>query len=248
MNITVDRESAVPYYHQVKEAVRALIIDGKLKPGDMLPSEFSLSDQLGISRLVVHRAFRELVTEGLLIRKRAKGTFVSPPIKRGYTVVGPLLSMTESMAKDGLRPQNQILVQEVIPARGTVKVELRLSEGAGVVHLYNLRLVGGLPLAIEDMYFPAERFPALADMDLNNRSVYVTLEKLYDSHPQEALDLVSAGSATRDEARLLGINKGAPVMRVQRTSTDRQGLPVEFSKVVFHAERYQFVARVQRTP
>jgi GntR family transcriptional regulator len=85
-------------------------------------------------------------------------------------------------------------------------------------------------------------------MDLNNRSVYVTLEKLYDSHPQEALDLVSAGSATRDEARLLGINKGAPVMRVQRTSTDRQGLPVEFSKVVFHAERYQFVARVQRTP
>jgi DNA-binding GntR family transcriptional regulator len=34
---------------------------------------------------------------------------------------------------------------------------------------------------------------------------------------------------------------------VQRTSTDRRGLPVEFSKVVFHAERYQFVARVQRT-
>jgi DNA-binding GntR family transcriptional regulator len=35
---------------------------------------------------------------------------------------------------------------------------------------------------------------------------------------------------------------------MKRTSSDRQGLPVEYSKIVFHAERYQFVARVQRTP
>jgi GntR family transcriptional regulator len=247
VKIIVDKDSAVPYYHQVKEAVRALIARGELKPGDMLPSEFSLSDQLGISRLVVHRAFRELVTEGLLIRKRAKGTFVSPPAKRSYTVMGPLFSMTENLAKEGSRLQNQILAQEVIPAAQAVRTELQLSEGARVVHLYNLRFVDGLPLAIEDMFFPAERFPALADMNLDNHSVYATLEKLYDAHPQEALDVVAAGSATREEARLLGINKGAPVMRVQRTSTDRQSLPVEFSKVVFHAERYQFVARVQRT-
>jgi GntR family transcriptional regulator len=77
--------------------------------------------------------------------------------------------------------------------------------------------------------------------------VYVTLEKLYKAHPQEALDLVTAGSATGQEASLLGINKGAPVMRLKRISTDRQGLTVEYSKVVFHADRYQFVARLQRT-
>jgi GntR family transcriptional regulator len=247
MNIRVDKTSAVPYYHQIKEAVRSLISRGSLKPGDMLPSEFRLSEQLGVSRLVVHRALHELVTEGLLTRRRAKGTFVSPPVRRSYTVVGPLFSMTESLVQDGLSPQNQILVQEVIPAAGAVLSELALSEGARVVHLYSLRLVDGLPLAIEDMYYPAERFPALADLELNNRSVYATLDKLYDAHPQEATDVVGAGSATLDEAKLLGINKGAPVMRVQRTSTDRQSLPVEFSKVVFHAERYRFVARMQRT-
>jgi GntR family transcriptional regulator len=247
MKIRVDKTSAVPYYHQIKEAVRSLISSGSLKPGDMLPTEFSLSEQLGVSRLVVHRALRELVTDGLLIRQRSKGTFVAPPVTRGYSVIGPLFSMTESLAKDGLHPQNQILVQEVIPAVGAIRSGLALSEGARVLHLYSLRLVDGLPFAIEDMYLPAERFPALADLDLNNRSVYATLEKLYDAHPQEAKDVVAVGSATHDEARLLGINKGAPVMRVQRTSTDRRGLPVEFSKVVFHAERYQFVARVQRT-
>ena len=246
MNFTVDKASAVPYYHQVKEAVKALISRGRLKPGDMLPSEFSLSEQLGISRLVVHRAYRELVTEGLLIRKRPKGTFVSPPIHRGYRVVGPLFSMTENLAQDGMKPTNRILRQEVLSAEEEARSELHLPARARVVHLSNLRLVDGLPFAIEDMYFPAERFPALAEMDMNNQSVYAILESHYDAHPQEAQDVVTAGPATREEARLLGITKGAPVMRLKRTSTDRQGRMVEYSKVVLHAERYQFVASVRR--
>ncbi len=248
MNVSIDKNSAIPYYVQVKEGVKALIREGKLKQGDMLTTEFALSDQLGISRLVVHRAYRELVTEGLLIRKRAKGTFVAPPSHRSYTVVGPLFSVTENLARDGLKPSNKILAQEVIPADAEVSRELKLPEKADVVHLCNLRLADQLPFAIEDMYFPADRFPKLAEMDLNNRSIYTALEKLYNAHPQEALDIVTAGSATREEARLLGINKGAPVMRLRRTSVDRNGRAVEHSKVVFHAERYQFVARVQREP
>jgi GntR family transcriptional regulator len=247
LNIIFNKQSAVPYYHQIKEAVKALITKGELKPGDMLPSELGLSEQLGISRLVVHRAYRELVTEGLLIRKRAKGTFVAPPIKRSYMVTGPLFSMTENLSADALEPSNKILLQELIPASEEIRNELKLPEGAQVIHLRNLRLAKQLPFAIEEMYLPCDRFPALANLNLDNCSVYVTLEELYDAHPQEALDLITAGSATSQEAGLLGINKGAPVMRVKRISTDRLGLLVEYSKVVFHADRYQFVARMQRT-
>jgi GntR family transcriptional regulator len=247
LNIIFSRQSVVPYYHQIKESVKALITSGELKPGDMLASEFSLSEQLGISRLVVHRAYRELVTEGLLIRKRAKGTFVAPHIKARFTVTGPLFSMTENLSADALEPSNKILLQEVIPVSEEIRNELKLAEGAQVIHLRNLRLAKQLPFAIEEMYLPYDRFPTLANFDLNNRSVYVTLDKLYDAHPQEALDLITASLATSQEAGLLGINKGAPVMRVKRKSTDRLGLLVEYSKVVFHADRYQFVARMQRT-
>jgi GntR family transcriptional regulator len=247
VNINFNKQSVVPYYHQIKEAVKALIASAELKPGDMLPSEFGLSEQLGISRLVVHRAYRELVSEGLLIRKRAIGTFVAPPIKRSYTVTGPLFSMTENLSADALEPSNTILLQEVIPASQEIMQELKLPESARVIHLRNLRLAKQLPFAIEEMYFSCDRFPALADLDLNDCSVYVALEEIYDAHPQEALDLITAGSATSQEAGLLGINKGAPVMRLKRISTDRLGLPVEFSRVVFHADRYQFVARLQRT-
>jgi GntR family transcriptional regulator len=246
LNIRVDKGSAVPYYHQVKEAVKALIAKGELKPGDMLPSEFSLSEKLGISRLVVHRAYRELVSEGVLIRKRAKGTFVSLPPQRSFTVVGPLFSMTENLTKDGLEPSSKILLQEVIPASEEVMNELGLSEGTRITHLRALRSAKGLPFAIEEMHFPYERFPALAERNLDNRSVYAMLESMYDAHPQEALDLITAGSATHEEATLLGLHKGAPVMRVKRISTDRNGIPMEYTTVVFHAERYQFVARMQR--
>jgi GntR family transcriptional regulator len=151
------------------------------------------------------------------------------------------------LAQDGTKPTNRILTQEVIPAGEEQRRELRLPLRARVVHLCNLRLVNGLPFAIEDMYFSADRFPALAEMDMNNRSVYTALEQKYDAHPQEAQDVVTAGPATREEARLLGITKGAPVMRLRRTSTDLRGRLVEYSKVVLHAERYQFVARVQRS-
>jgi len=247
MNIVFNKQSAVPYYHQIKEAVKALVTSSELKPGDMLPSEFGLSEQLGISRLVVHRAYRELVTEGLLIRKRAKGTFVAPPIQRSYTVSGPLFSMTENLSADALEPSNKILLQEVIPPSDEIRTELKLAADVQVIHLRNLRLAKQLPFAIEDMYLSYDRFPALATLELNNSSVYAILEKLYGALPQEALDLVTAGSATSQEARLLGTNKGAPVMMLKRISTDRLGLPVEYSKVVFHADRYQFVARLQRT-
>jgi GntR family transcriptional regulator, N-acetylglucosamine utilization regulator len=246
MLINFDKTSAIPYYHQIKESLKSMIANGSLKPGDMLPSELSLSEQLEISRLVVHRAYRELVTEGLLIRKRAKGTFVSPPLKRDYNVAGPLSSTSEQLLKMGLEPANTILTQELVASGEAVAGGLQLPPGTSVIHLRNIRFASGLPFAIEDTYLPYERFPGLLKLDLNNRSLYAVLEKDYDAHPQEALDLLWVGAATKEEAALLGIHKGAPVMRVERKSTDRSGQPVEFTRSVFHAERIQFVAKMRR--
>ena len=172
MNINFNKQSAVPYYQQVKEEIKALIASGGLKPGDMLPTEFNLSRQLGISRLVVNRAFRELVSEGVLFRKQARGTFVATPVKRNYMVTGPLFSMTENLSMEALEPSNQILVQEVIDLSEEIQNELGLPEGARVTHLRNLRLSKQIPFAIEEIYIPYDRFPAIADLDLNNNSVY----------------------------------------------------------------------------
>ncbi len=108
-------------------------------------------------------------------------------------------------------------------ARSLPGNELKIIQTARVIHLRNLRLAKQLPFAVEDMYLPFDRFPALASMDLNNTSLYVTLENIYRRPPAGSTRQVTAGSATGQEAGLLGINKGAPVMRLKRISTDRAG-------------------------
>ncbi|MEN6392806.1 MAG: GntR family transcriptional regulator [Anaerolineaceae bacterium] len=246
INLAIDKQSKVPYYHQLKQAIIAAIELGDLQPGDMLPSEFSLAEQLGISRLVVHRALRELVSEGVLNRKRAIGTFVSIPEKREFLVEGALFSLSEELAKNNLDFSNRILTQEIISAQGEAAQALNLVDDAKVVHLVSLRYIQQLPFAIEEMFFPYEQFPKMATLDLNNSSTYAVLEKYYSAYPSEALDKISAGGATRLEASLLEVYFNHPVLRVKRIGLDKSGNPIEFAMVTFHANRYQLISRVKR--
>ncbi len=246
MNIAIDKQSKVPYYHQLKQAIVTAIELGDLKPGDMLPSEFSLAEQLGISRLVVHRALRELVADEVLERKRAVGTFVALPVKREFLVEGSLFSLSEGLAKSELDFSNRILTQEVIPVTGEVMQALKLAEGALVVHLVSLRCIRQLPFALEEMFFSYDRFPAMATQNLNNASTYAALEKLYGAYPHEAIDRVSADGATRSEASLLEVRFNHPVLKLKRVALNKSGDPVEYALVTFHADRYQIVSRVRK--
>lgn len=246
MNLAIDRQSLVPYYHQLKQAIAAEVESGRLKPGDMLPSEFALAEQLGISRLVVHRALRELVGDGVLERRRAVGTFVAAAAKREFLVEGSLFSLTEALARSELESSNRILAQECVAAPEEAGQALKLPEGARVVHLLNLRSIRQLPFALEQIYYSFDRFPAMATQDLNNRSTYAALEKLYGEQPQEAVDRISADGASRLEASLLGVRFHQPVLKLKRVAVNRDGQPIEFTVVTFHADRYRIVSRVRR--
>jgi len=246
VKLKVDPSSSVPLYVQVKQAFRARIISGDLKPGDMLPGEVALSEQLGISRLTVHRAMRELVGDGLLVRQRSRGTFVAVPRRDQVLVEGPLFSLTEELTRDGLEFSNRILAQQVLPATEAVAGDLRLERGAPVVRLLSLRTVGRQPFALEEMHYAFDRFPAMATLDLNDRSTYATLEAHYHAHPEQAVDHITAGTATSAEARALGLKPGRPVLRVRRVSYDASDLPIESTVATFLADRYRIVARVSR--
>ncbi len=128
--LKVDPSSAIPLYVQVRQAIRSQITSGDLKPGDMLPGEVALGEQLGISRLTVHRAMRELVGDGLLVRQRSRGTFVAVPRRDKVLVEGPLFSLTEELTRDGLEFSNRILAQEVVAASERSGQRFRLERPA----------------------------------------------------------------------------------------------------------------------
>ena len=82
MSYSLHRDVPVPMYYQLKLQLQADIREGRMRPGDMLPPECELCEQLGVSRPTVRQAMSELVAEGLLTRRKGKGTFVAAPAER----------------------------------------------------------------------------------------------------------------------------------------------------------------------
>ena len=83
----VNRQIAKPVYWQVKEAIKAGIERGELKPGEVLPGRLELCRILGTNRPAVDRAITELVREGWLISIKGKGTFVAETLGQGKSKV-----------------------------------------------------------------------------------------------------------------------------------------------------------------
>ena len=76
---SLDRESPVPLYYQLKEILLGMVDDGDLAPGDLVPSERDICDRFSISRMTASKAVSALVDEGVFRRERGRGTFVSYP-------------------------------------------------------------------------------------------------------------------------------------------------------------------------
>lgn len=77
MNITIDRESVLPLQHQFKEAIKDAIAERTLQEGQKIPSERELAEKYNLSRITVSASLGKLVNEGILVRKRGRGTHVS---------------------------------------------------------------------------------------------------------------------------------------------------------------------------
>ena len=240
-DFSLDKNSPIPLYYQIEEWIRGQISRGELQPSNMLPSEMTLSQQLGVSRIVVRQALKDLTNEGLLVRRRAIGTFIAYPRRVVPFVRDRLRGLTEEMGAEGLSVRSKVLEQVVVLARGEVQKELQIPIKEEVLMIRRLRSVNGVPIVIETTYHPYKRFPELLKMDLNDRSTYEILERIYHARPVEARDRFVADIASRETAALLEIDPGAPVMRYKRTAKDASGQRMEFTISIYRADQYQFV-------
>jgi len=77
LNISIDKDSPIPIYTQIKDQVRGLIQAGQIKTGDQLPTIRELSAMLAVNVNTVVLAYRDLSKEELITTVRGKGTFVS---------------------------------------------------------------------------------------------------------------------------------------------------------------------------
>ena len=75
--IAINYKDGRPFYEQVREELRRLVVSGALRPGDRLPSVRELAGQLAINPNTIQRAYRELEAEGYISSVPGKGSFVT---------------------------------------------------------------------------------------------------------------------------------------------------------------------------
>ena len=242
----LDRQSPIPLYYQIKEWLRGRILAGELTPGDMIPPEDALSEQLQVSRMTVRRALGDLANDGLLTRKRAVGTVVTSPRQEIPFFVNKLAGLTEDMGDKGVSVESRVLTHERQQATYDISQRLSLRLHENVVLIRRLRSTNNMPLVIENTYHPLKRFPDLLDVDFTNRSIYAHLREQYGLVPDQAQDRFVAGVADEEEAELLEIENGAPVMRYERVAMDPAGEPIEFTISIYRADRFEFVVHFHR--
>ena len=106
ITLQMDRRSPLPLHHQLQQALRAAVLEGRLAPGDALPSEPDLAQQTGVSRTTVRQAIEQLVREGLLRREQGRGTFVTPledrPAFGSYTFTSDLLRQLSDTSNESV--------------------------------------------------------------------------------------------------------------------------------------------------
>lgn len=225
-----------PKYWELKEHLRDFCDHNR--PGTLVPAERRLAEEFGISRVTVRQAIQELVVEGKLSRAHGRGTFVAPP---KLTHVIGLTSTADAIRAQGAVPSSRILTVGECPADREVADRLRLAPGTAVVALKRLRLADSECMALDHSYFEAARFPGLVGHLDGTRGLYQVLQEEYGCLPAQAEETIEAAMASPEEAALLEVETGVPMLEVEKLSYDAEGVPMEFSRGLFRGDRYRFL-------
>jgi GntR family transcriptional regulator len=236
--MALDKASAQPLYLQLEALVRGWIDSGEVQQGDRIPSEMDLAETYGISRMTARRAIDTLVIEGLLFRQPGKGTFVAEP-KMAWP--GPtVFSFSTAMRALGLTVTTTVLDLRLIPATPRIANDLRIPKQQRVILLRRLRHVENEPMAIHISYIPPGPFVRLLDEDLTSRPLNKVMEEISGLRIVASQDYVEATLARPDEAKLLRIRQGAPVLLIRGVVCAEGDVPVRSTKSLFRGDHFRF--------
>ena len=232
----IDRDSPVPFHHQLQALLREEIASGRWSAGARIPSEPELCRTLDVSRTVVRQALGALEHEQLLRRKKGLGTFVAEAKIRGR-LVQSLTGFHDDMVAQGRVPRTEVLAQGLVGAERGVAEALGIAPGSPVVAIERLRSVDGEPIVLVNAYLPADLTPGLEAIDLTNASLYETLATRFDLHIAYGRRMFEALSASEVEAERLGIEPGEPLLFLRSTTFLADGRAVEYHEALHRGDR-----------
>jgi GntR family transcriptional regulator len=222
-----------PQYRQIEQALRERI--ATLRPGERLPSDTDLCAEFGVSRMTARNAMQRLAEDGLIRREPGRGSFVtSPPAHRR---TNRLMTFSQEMRRTGRAPSSRVLTRVIRPSTRAEARELEIPYRASIVHLRRLRLADGEPIALESSVLLGACADSVMTADLARGSLHETLAGA-GFVLRRGTGSISAAAATAEDAPLLAIAPGDPLLVERRVIVDGHGRRIEASESRYVAGRY----------
>jgi GntR family transcriptional regulator len=229
----ISRDSARPIYEQLAHIIAGKIDAGELAAGHRLPTELDLAKSYAISRDTVRQAIGILERRGLLVRRRAKGTFVTMP--RLSQDLAELRSFRGGLIDRGVVPEMELL--EFRPARPPAAFAADFEPGQ-VMRLLRRYRVGGKPLAIADIYLhPMSK--AIAWDIAERHDTYTIFERFLKTPVARASATIRADVAGRAMGRLLELRPSATTLVLLQAHYAASGEVLVRSALCVRAEVYE---------
>lgn len=227
--------SSSPLYHQLMQRIADDIDKGNYPIGSRIPPEHELEETYQVSRVTVRRALAELTSEGMLERKQGKGTFVSAP--RISQDLKSIHSFHDSCRQNGVRPETRVIHVQEIPADAADAADLNVREGERIVETLRVRSADGEPVVLEKNHF-SMGYAYLENENLSG-SLYNVLRD-YGVEPRQATHDISMTYATENQARMLNVAPGSPLMRLREVVYDQRGRVLHNSVQLIRGDRFVF--------
>lgn len=241
-------------YNDIVDELRAAILEGRLEPGDRLPSENELAERYGTSRPTVRRALALLKAEGLVTTEQGRGVFVRPRPQVRLLLSGEAFrrhrrarrsGFNAQVEEQGQTPEQRLLEVGAVAAPDEVAERLDLDDRTRVIVRRRLFVVNGEPVALCDSYYPLEmaQGTGLAKPDRIAGGAYGFIEDRQGPigrRLKRSVDDLVCRMPTPEEVKALELASGVPVVRILRTVYDSTGAAVEVQDTVAAADKHQF--------
>ena len=229
-----------PLYQQIKALLLRSLQLGEWQPGQAIPSESELAARFKVSQGTVRKAIDEMAQENLLVRRQGKGTFVATHAEEGTRY--RFLRLVPDGGGRLPRLERRLLGCRRMRAAPEVARALELAGGDAVVEVRRLLLDGTRPLVLDDLWLPAALFGRL-DGELLAQwrgPLYRLFEAEFSVHMVRADEKIRAVAATAEDAELLGVAAGTPLLQVDRRSFTYGARPVELRRGLYLTDAHHY--------
>ncbi len=245
MSRMIDPYDAIPKYYQLAAILREKIENGDWEPRSAIPSERQLEVLYDISRTTIREAIDQLVRQGYLYREHGRGTFVSP--QKLQKAMLDLTSFSEDLLRRGIQPGQIIRSLEWIVPIPKILQRLELAPATKVLRIERIRLGDGVPIGLQTSFLALKEGQEITREELEERgSLYTILQEKLRIIPSEADETLEVTLATPEEAALLQIPAGAPLLLSERVLFAQDRRPVEYVKILYRGDRYRYTVRLRR--